>query len=269
MRKRRAVAAGAQPESGRRPAALATPDALRSWAAHAGGKTLQVQCPMMRSRCGDQRPCSPARPRPLLRRLGRFTIVWRASQALPKDSHPAVSRPPTAMRPSSSRLPRSSSARSLTSCSQQQGRAPSKPAHELLRALPPYSRCEEHLAASSPASLLDSPHKQVGGRQGAMGAQAAAPPRGPASAGSVVGRPRSAAFTPSSTGAPPGRGPHGAAHGPAAGRRRRRCAAGAPAGRHGGGDCGGELPRSRLCARRASPPVPRSILHLSSHAVCG
>jgi hypothetical protein len=64
------------------------------------------------------------------------------------------------MRPSSGRLPRSSSARSLSSSCAQQGRAPSKPS-ELLRALPLFSRPEDALAAPSPASILDSPHKQM------------------------------------------------------------------------------------------------------------
>jgi hypothetical protein len=72
------------------------------------------------------------------------------------------------MRPSSGRLPRSSSARSLSSSCAQQGRAPSKPS-ELLRALPLFSRPEDALAAPSPASILDSPHKQVGGRAGGDG----------------------------------------------------------------------------------------------------
>lgn len=147
------------------------------------------------SRCGFNDPAQHRSPtHPLLRE--QLTRAF-ASLRPPASRHQRPLPPATAMRPSSSRLPRSSSARSLSSCAQQQGRAPSKPA-ELLRALPPFARSDEALAAPSPTSLLDSPRKQVGRRAGAMGPRSCWRDCAAAAAGSwSVAIGRAAALVPS------------------------------------------------------------------------
>lgn len=195
----------------------------------------------------------------------------RASDRRPRDTN-APLLPATAMRPSSSRLPRSSSARSLSSCTQQQGRAPSKPA-ELLRALPPFSRSDEALAAPSPASLLDSPRKQVGRRAGAMGPRSCWRDCAVAAAGSWSVAIHRAAAPALPAGAPCCAGPPSRPCGAAAGRRRQRRAAGRFAGtdpplrRHGCSHRGSQLPRAFLCARRAGPPLSSRLVHFCSHAL--